>query len=381
MEENFKKKQLKAPAVQTSFLTLLHKGENNNQVQSPVESLRKEERTESIKIPIVSTNVLVAHSQPQFVPAATSPRATGRRLYRTASTWDRVEIIKRGPSSLALPTTLSPTSSVQSPAASFVQSFNRQATFSISSEDDSFAVGDEIGEYSLVKEIGAGAFGRVFEAASTSGEGVAIKVTKEDVKLWRTLSHPNIVELKEVIEVEDTMLIVCDLADSTILKYIEKGVSENEAKSLFKQMAEGVAYLHDLDIVHHDIKLENILLKGGVVKIADFGMAEKKGRLKGEVRHLIAPSGSLHYLAPEELTALGAGTACDIWALGCCLYGMVTGKLPFTDSFLPRLQMRIMAGKFDPVPGEVGNLISKMLDRDLELRYDIHQVLAHKWLN
>ncbi|KAI8894035.1 kinase-like domain-containing protein [Globomyces pollinis-pini] len=114
-------------------------------------------------------------------------------------------------------------------------------------------------------------------------------------------------------------------------------------------------------------------------------------------------AGSLHYLAPEELRAASATYIdprkdpnsimnltkpyCDIWALGCCLYALVVGTLPFSDSFLPRLQMKIINGQFDHgklVSARISRdcilLLERLLDVSIDTRYTIEQVLESDWV-
>jgi serine/threonine protein kinase len=124
----------------------------------------------------------------------------------------------------------------------------------------------------------------------------------------------------------------------------------------------------------------------------DIGDTGGMKRTEGE----IFCKGSLWYLSPEELepelfrkrdAALSEPEARkkgDVWALGVVLYGMVTGKLPFTDDFLPRLQMTVTSGEYPALPDSftpaLRDLVSKLLTVDIVLRPSIDMVLAHPWL-
>lgn len=192
-------------------------------------------------------------------------------------------------------------------------------------------------------------------------------------------------------------------SNGTLLDYIQtqgKPVYEPLKKQLFSQLMHAVRYLHkDLGLIHHDIKLENILLDHDLgLKLCDFGLAETiqdadhPGNCYGiccsvtkETSHLSIPrkqtsitAGSLHYLAPEQLQGKHYRKGyCDIWASGCCLYAMDTAGLPFNDSFLPRLQMYIMTCKFNKevLSKDILPAIDGMLVADVEKRFKVDQVL------
>jgi len=174
-----------------------------------------------------------------------------------------------------------------------------------------------------------------------------------------------------------------------LLQYVLKQgkLSEEEALEFFRQIAEAVAYCHRNKLIHCDLKLENILLESKdsrVVKIVDFGISGLCTGLNSD-----ANSGSLEYMAPEYFggSSKGVHPGVDVWALGCMLYGMVCGKLPFADSSESKTIERIRSGKVEydeagkKLSREIRHLISKMLEPDTEQRLPIYDVLDHAWVH
>jgi serine/threonine protein kinase len=308
-----------------------------------------------------------------------------------------------------------------------------------------YGPGDTMGEYTLIREIGCGSFSRVYEASSNDPQNplVAIKIIHSDSNLsfdklalqkesflWSKLSHPNLLRMFESFDTDDAVLVVTELAPGGhLLDYVLKegrpGLSESVTRSLFKQLVSAVFYLHTVaGIVHRDIKLENILLDESKqnIKLSDFGLSEsisdsfwdnfeesREGAARlntssGHVRSIsvqggppniaisydsrtFAP-GSLHYCAPEILKqSKTSKLSSDIWSMGCVLHALLIGSLPFNDSYLPRLQMSIINGRWDPSRLEKAqlssnciNLIMGMLQLKVEERYSISEVMHHPWL-
>lgn len=131
-------------------------------------------------------------------------------------------------------------------------------------------------------------------------------------------------------------------------------MSVNKAHSIFSQIAQGVSYLHDeCSVVHRDLKLENVLLdSAGNWVISDFGLSQSKADTISQP----IDTGSLPYASPELIrppdqtldseTRFDLLKKADIWALGCILYALLSGKLPFSDAFVPRLRMKILGGSY-----------------------------------
>ncbi|CDH50850.1 serine threonine protein [Lichtheimia corymbifera JMRC:FSU:9682] len=195
----------------------------------------------------------------------------------------------------------------------------------------------------------------------------------------RKIPHANCSDMLDYFEDDDHYYIVMGLhgVGMDLFDYIElkNGMDDMEIRSIFKQIALAVRHLHDHKIVHRDIKDENVVLdQNGGVRLIDFGSA---AYLKG--RRYDTFVGTLDYAAPEILAGQTyEGPAQDIWALGILLYTLVYRENPFYDideilSHELRIPFVLSEGSLD--------LIQKMLDRNVENRLNIHQVLEHPWLN
>lgn len=261
---------------------------------------------------------------------------------------------------------------------------------------------------------------RVAERHTTSGQdedAQRLAAIRKEIQIWQDLNHPHIVRLLEVHETESqhVLMLMEYCSHGSLLTYIQQsqqGLSEAIAAYLFGQCVEAVAYLHlQKHIVHRDLKPENVLLTtdaGGhlVAKLTDFGLAT---RLSVSAPSVLADvgyaCGSLPYCSPEELAPAADRSqlsfAVDQWALGVMLYAMVTGKLPFDDDYMPRLQMKILSGRFIPLPtlmdglhhqfssnankGKVYDpalreLVDALLTADPKERWTIQQVQGCLWL-
>uniref|UniRef100_A0A1D1Y1S5 Serine/threonine-protein kinase ppk25 n=1 Tax=Anthurium amnicola TaxID=1678845 RepID=A0A1D1Y1S5_9ARAE len=300
-----------------------------------------------------------------------------------------------------------------SPAVSFLSGL-ASSTVRKSLPDDE---GQQVGDFIIGKVIGCGGFSTVKQAHtmdnySGSVETAAVKIVKNvperddndriqallerEVAIWRGLNHPNIVQMLSVEEIDYATFVFSEYCPGgTLLDYIKKhggkGLDEDEARNIFLEIAEALRYLHnDVRLVHKDFKLDNILLdKDDTWKVCDFGLTEFQNSANGYNNILLnSVGGSLAYCAPEQLRSPTPlkDPSVDIWSLGVVLFALVTGQLPFCDSFEPRLQFKILNGRYDEsllddarVSDDLKDLLKGMFKTKPDQRLTISQIIEHRW--
>ena len=262
-------------------------------------------------------------------------------------------------------------------------------------------------KYKPKKMLGSGSFGSVYEAKNALfGNTVAMKVIKKDkeneldeqeirneIDILKKLSHPNIVKIYEFFISENHYYIITEFCkEGELFSYIKNKYSERQLAVLFYQVFSGLWYLHENKIIHRDIKLENIMISGKEndnssgeelfwVKIIDFGTAtifEKNKKEKDVV-------GSSYYIAPEVLKQ-NYNEKCDTWSVGVILYMTLVGRAPFDGKDDEEIIKKINSvdyNKNEPKlvkhSVEVRDLVSKLLEKDVEKRYSAKEALEHPW--
>jgi serine/threonine protein kinase len=224
--------------------------------------------------------------------------------------------------------------------------------------------GDRFGNYVISEPLGAGGMGEVYRAQdSRLGRDVAIKVLPDAVasdperlarfereaKLLASLNHPNIATLYGLESAESgtetgVVFLAMELIEGEDLsERIARGrVPPREAITIGKQIAEGLEAAHNKGIVHRDLKPANIrITSDGTVKILDFGLAKERGPAPGDANFTESPTltaemtregtilGTAPYLSPEQARGQAVDRRTDIWALGCVLFEMLTGRRAF----------------------------------------------------
>ena len=243
-----------------------------------------------------------------------------------------------------------------------------------------FQIGDRIGEYDIVGFLGAGGMGTVYHGVHAKiNRSAAIKILSEvainstfkerffnEARLQSSLHHPNIATLYDFQESGDVLFIVMEYVDGETLDALisRRYFAVEDALVTFESICDAVAFIHSNDIVHRDIKPQNIkLASNGMVKLLDFGIA--KGSFSHGLTRVGGVIGTPNYLAPEQLSGEPATARSDIWALGVLFYAMLTGVEPFNGENLAELYGQIKESKFvEPeklnpvVPAEVSRIVS-----------------------
>ncbi|KAL7318455.1 hypothetical protein PS15m_001698 [Mucor circinelloides] len=268
---------------------------------------------------------------------------------------------------------------------------------------------NKLGPYNLLQTLGEGEFGKVkLGIHIETGQEVAIKLIKKEgsgsdtrinkvereISVLKTLNHPYIVKLYNVVETEKYIGIILEYASGgELFEYIlaHRYLKEKDAKRFFAQLISSVQYMHKRKIVHRDLKLENLLLdKNRNIIVTDFGFANQFASAADDM--MATTCGSPCYAAPELVVNAGlyAGSAVDIWSCGVILYAMLCGFLPFDDDpsnpdsdNINQLYRYILSTNL-MFPSHVGvdarDLLAKMLVPDPARRCSLDYIVKHPWL-
>lgn len=231
--------------------------------------------------------------------------------------------------------------------------------------------------YEILGRIGSGGMSVVYKAkCHTLDRLVAIKVLKEEfasdenfvskfkmeAQAAARLSHPNIVNVYDVVDEGNLHYIVMELIEGITLKsYIEKkGFLENkEAIDIAIQVAQGIAAAHEQHIIHRDIKPQNMIIsRDGNVKVADFGIARA---VSSQTMNATAV-GSVHYISPEQARGGYCDERSDIYSFGITMYEMVTGRVPFEGDNTVAVALAHLETPITP-PSQLNPVVSSGLEQ------------------
>jgi len=211
-----------------------------------------------------------------------------------------------------------------------------------------------------------------------------------ELKVLRRLSsHPNVIKLVSSEMDGNKLYMFLEYATGgDLFTYVtQRGcLPETIARIYMDQLIGSVAACHAIDVVHHDIKLENILLsKDGKIKLSDFGLSQPIPEVQGKKQKINVFSGSPLYMAPEVFSLEPHDHSVDIWSLGVCLYVMVVGSFPFVADTYEELEEIVLFN--DPSLGSLGlssplqDLLSQMLSKDPERRISLTLIKQHHWFS
>ncbi len=234
--------------------------------------------------------------------------------------------------------------------------------------------------YTIQRAVGRGGFGEVYYAISDGGREVALKYLRDNPQIeLRGVSHcinlksPHLVAIFDVKKSTDgEYTIIMEYCSGPSLRDLliaePNGFGPQKAAFFVREIAKGLAYLHDRGIVHRDLKPGNIFYDDGYVKIGDYGLS----KFISVSRHSVqtASVGTVHYMAPE----IGSGDysrGIDIYALGVMLYEMLLGKVPFEGSTMAEVLMKHLTvqPELEQLPEPFGQVIRKALAKDPKDRY------------
>jgi len=248
--------------------------------------------------------------------------------------------------------------------------------------------------YKIKRMIGGGGMANVYLARDTIlDRDVAVKALRmeyandpefiarfdREAQAASILSHPNIVSIYDVGEEDDVLYMVMEYVDGMTLKeYIQNysPIYVEDALDIMKQITSAISHAHENEIVHRDIKPQNILIDTyGTVKVTDFGIAVALSATSLTQTNAIL--GSVHYLSPEQARGGSATKKSDIYSIGIVLFELLTGRLPFSGQSPVSIALKHLQSdtpsikRFNQdVPQSVENIVLKSTSKDPFHRYD-----------
>jgi len=248
-----------------------------------------------------------------------------------------------------------------------------------------FLLGQTVGKYQVLSNLGSGGFGTVFLAKDAwIDKKVAIKVPHrqsgdeadllQEPRLLAALDHTNIVGIVTAERVDGVFFIVMEYIKGESLEAVldrEKSLDLPRALNYAVQILKGVAHAHEAQILHRDLRPANVLIsESGVVKVADFGTSRFL-----EKSHATTVIGSPPYMAPEQFQGR-AVLASDIYSVGVILYQMLTGTLPYFSPNPAQIERMVAQGRCTPpklrntqIPREISDIVMKAIAAEVTQRY------------
>ncbi|KZW01457.1 Pkinase-domain-containing protein [Exidia glandulosa HHB12029] len=314
------------------------------------------------------------------------------------------------------PMSMPPQQNVQPTAAGTTSGHSHRRSADESKREQRRSASRIVGDYSLGKTLGAGSMGKVKLAYHTStGERLAVKIvprpnaasstsattpeaqakqiakdaSKEirsvrEASLSMLLYHPYICGMREFIVQPNNYFMVSEYVNGgQLLDYIisHGRLRERVARKFARQISSALEYCHRNNVVHRDLKIENILISAnGSIKLIDFGLSN----LFNPAAHLSTFCGSLYFAAPELLNAkVYTGPEVDVWSFGVVLYVLVCGKVPFDDQSMPALHAKIKRGVVEYpawLSADCKSLLARILVTNPALRATMHEIFHHPWM-
>ena len=268
-------------------------------------------------------------------------------------------------------------------------------------------VGTRLGHYGVTALLGEGGMGQVWQATDTQlGRQIALKILpdafaadpdrlarfKREAQILASLNHPNIAGIYGIEEAEGTRALVLELVEGpTLADRIRKGpIPVDEALPITKQIAEALEAAHEAGVIHRDLKPANIKVReDGTVKVLDFGLAKaldpnpegdpsQSPTLTAAATQMGVIMGTAAYMSPEQAKGKPVDKRADVWAFGCVLFEMLTGRRPFRGDDVSTTLARVIDRDpdWDELPNSLPPVVAIFLRRCLtkEPKQRVHDV-------
>ncbi len=264
-------------------------------------------------------------------------------------------------------------------------------------------IGHEIGPYRVISLLGAGGMGEVYRARDTRlGRDVAIKVLPEafasdpdrlsrferEARMLASLNHPHIASIYGFEESGGVRALVLELVEGQTVGELagKEGIALRDALTIASQIAEALEAAHARGIIHRDLKPANVkVTPGGAVKVLDFGLAKawteesdqslsQPPTVTATVAHEGALLGTAAYMSPEQARGRAVDMRTDVWAFGCVLYEMLSGRRAFPGDTLSDTLASILEREPDwkalpsATPARIRDLLRRCLQKDADKR-------------
>ncbi|XP_061671269.1 serine/threonine-protein kinase 33 [Syngnathoides biaculeatus] len=265
--------------------------------------------------------------------------------------------------------------------------------------------------YTIGKKLGHGSYGVVYEATHNRTQtqwaiktvckaepgSTKIKMLEQEIKILKQVDHPNILRLEEIYETAQMTYLITELCVGGELKLVlqqKRFFPEEEARHIIGCLADAITYLHKKNIMHRDLKLENILVKNSLedyngkldIKVADFGLSVKTLGV-GSENILSDICGTPIYMAPEMMSQRGYTHWCDMWSVGVIMYILLCGEPPFVSkSKENRLkEIRTIGVQFsspiwDTVSDAAKTVVTCLLKENPAYRMSANQLRDNPWI-
>ncbi|XP_077569216.1 serine/threonine-protein kinase 33 [Stigmatopora nigra] len=271
--------------------------------------------------------------------------------------------------------------------------------------------GDVEDFYIFGKKLGHGSYGVVYEATQIRTQtqwaiktvckaepgSNKIKMLEQEIKILKQVDHPHILRLEEIYETAQMTYLITELCVGGELKQVlkQKGFfPEEEARHIIGCLAHAITYLHRKNIMHRDLKLENILVKNSLddyngkldIKVADFGLSVKTYGV-GSDSILSDVCGTPIYMAPEMMSQRGYTHWCDMWSVGVIMYILLCGEPPFVSKSkenrlkeIRTIGVQFFSPIWDAVSDAAKTVVTCLLKENPAYRMSANQLRDNPWI-